>query len=48
MTNYVFVLDVNGKQLAPTKEQKAWYLIRKKHATLVGKFSKSYKALQKS
>lgn len=38
MTNYAFVLDVNGKQLAPTKEQKAWYLIRKKRATLVSKY----------
>lgn len=38
MTNYVFVLDANGKQLAPTKEKKAWYLIRKKRATLVSKY----------
>ena len=38
MTNYAFVLDVNDKQLAPTKEQKAWYLIRKKRATLVSKY----------
>ena len=38
MTNYVFVLDANGKQLAPTKERKAWYLIRKKRATLVSKY----------
>ena len=38
MTNYAFVLDANGKQLAPTKEQKAWYLIRKKRATLVSKY----------
>lgn len=38
MTNYIFVLDANGKQLAPTKEQKAWYLIRKKRATLVSKY----------
>ncbi len=38
MTNYVFVIDANGKQLAPTKEQKAWYLIRKKGATLVNKY----------
>ena len=38
MTNYAFVLDTNGKQLAPTKEQKAWYLIRKKRATLVSKY----------
>ncbi len=38
MTNYVFVLDANDKQLAPTKEQKAWFLIRKKRATLVSKY----------
>ena len=37
-TNYVFVLDANGKQLAPTKENKAWFLIRKKRATLVNKY----------
>ena len=38
MTNYCFVLDVNGKQLAPTKEQKAWFFIRKKRAKLVSKY----------
>ena len=38
MTNYAFVLDANGKQLAPTKETKAWFLIRKERATLVGKY----------
>ena len=38
MTNYVFVLDANKKQLAPTKEQKAWFLIRKKRAILVSKY----------
>ena len=38
MTNYTFVLDANGKQLAPTKENKAWFLIRKKRATLVSKY----------
>lgn len=38
MTNYAFVLDANGKQLAPTKEQKAWFLIRRKRATLVSKY----------
>lgn len=37
MTNYVFVLDANGKHLSPTKEQKAWFFIRKKRATLVSK-----------
>lgn len=38
MTNYAFVLDANNKQLAPTKEQKAWFLIRKKRAILVSKY----------
>ena len=38
MTNYTFVLDADGKTLAPTKEKKAWYLIRKKHAKLVNKY----------
>ena len=38
MTSYAFILDVNGKQLAPTKEQKAWFLIRKKRAALVSKY----------
>lgn len=38
MTSYAFVLDANGKQLAPTKENKAWFLIRKKRATLVSKY----------
>ena len=37
MTCYAFVLDADNKQLAPTKEQKAWFLIRKKRATLVSK-----------
>ncbi|MBU5478472.1 RRXRR domain-containing protein [Eubacterium sp. MSJ-13] len=38
MTNYAFVLDADKNQLAPTKEQKAWFLIRKKRATLVSKY----------
>lgn len=38
MTNYVFVQDANGISLAPTKENKAWVLIRKKRATLVNKY----------
>ena len=38
MTNYAFVLDADNKQLTPTKEQKAWFLIRKKRATLVSKY----------
>lgn len=38
MTNYAFVLDADGKPLAPTKEPKAWFLIRKKRATLVSKY----------
>ena len=35
---YAFVLDNNCKQLYPTKVVKAWYLIRKKRATLVSKY----------
>ena len=38
MTSYAFVLDANGKPLAPAKEQKAWFLIRKKRAALVSKY----------
>lgn len=38
MTSYAFVLDADCKKLAPTKEQKAWFLIRKKRATLVSKY----------
>ena len=38
MISYAFVLDASGKQLAPTKEQKAWFLIRKKRAILVSKY----------
>lgn len=38
MISYAFVLDANGEKLAPTKEVKAWYLIRKKRATLVSKY----------
>jgi len=38
MTNYSFVLDAEGKPLAPTKETKAWYMIRKGKAKLVSKY----------
>ena len=38
MISYAFVLDANNKQLAPTKEQKAWFLIRKKRAILFNKY----------
>ena len=38
MTNYVFVLNADGKQLSPTKEQKAWFLLRKKRAVLISKY----------
>lgn len=38
MTNYSFVLDANGKPLSPTKETKAWYMIRKGKAKLVSKY----------
>ena len=36
--NYSFVLDVNGKKLAPCSENKAWILIRKKKAKLLQKY----------
>ena len=38
MTNYSFVLDADGKPLAPTKEIKAWYMVRKDKAKLVSKY----------
>lgn len=38
MTNYSFVLDADGKPLSPTKETKAWYMIRKGRAKLVSKY----------
>lgn len=38
MTNYSFVLDADGKPLSPTKETKAWYMIRKGKAKLVSKY----------
>ena len=38
MANYAFVLDAEGKPLAPTKEQKAWFLVRKGRAKLISKY----------
>jgi len=38
MLKYCFVLDSDGTQLSPTLENKAWYMIRKKKATLVSKY----------
>ena len=38
MTSYSFVLDADGKPLSPTKETKAWYMIRKGKAKLVSKY----------
>lgn len=38
MTKYAFVLDAKGKPLAPTKETKAWFLVRKKRARLASKY----------
>ena len=35
---YCFVLDAQGRKLSPTKEKRAWYLIRKQKATLKNKF----------
>ena len=38
MTGYAFVLDAAGKTLSPTKEQKAWFFVRKKRAKLISKY----------
>lgn len=38
MESYSFVLDAEGKQLSPTKEVKAWYMIRKNKAKLISKY----------
>lgn len=38
MTEYCFVVDNCGKRLAPTKLNKAWYLIRKQRAILISKY----------
>lgn len=35
---YCFVLDAQGNKLSPTKENRAWYLIRKQKAVLKSKF----------
>lgn len=35
---YCFVLDSRGTKLSPTKENKGWFLIRKKRAKLLHKF----------
>ena len=35
---FAFVLDADGKQLAPTIVQNAWRLIRQKKAKLISKF----------
>lgn len=38
MISYAFVLDADRKPLSPTKEVKAWYMIRKGKAKLVSKY----------
>lgn len=38
MTTYAFVIDAEGKPLAPMREQKAWYLVRKNKASLYSKY----------
>lgn len=37
MTSYCFVVDADGKPLAPTKEKKGWYMVRTGKAHLVSK-----------
>lgn len=46
MNNYSFVLDAEGKSLSPTKEVKAWYMIRKGKATLVSKYPMTIKLIR--
>ena len=36
--SYAYVVDYNGTPLSPTKESKAWYMIRKGKATLIRKY----------
>ena len=43
MTNYCFVLDADEKPLSPTKEVKAWYMIRKGKAQLISKYPMTIK-----
>lgn len=38
MLKYSLVIDADGTPLSPTLETKAWYMIRKKKATLVSKY----------
>jgi RNase H-fold protein (predicted Holliday junction resolvase) len=38
MLNYCLVVDADNKPLAPTKENKGWYLIRKGRAKLLSKY----------
>ena len=35
---YAFVIDINGRKLAPTNINKAWILIRKHKAILISKY----------
>ena len=37
---YCFVSDAAGTPLSPTREEKAWYLLRKKKAVLLSKIPK--------
>ena len=46
MSEYSYVVDHDGKQLSPTKEVKAWYMIRKGKATLVSKYPMCIKLMR--
>ena len=46
MSNICYVVDFNGTPLSPTKEVKAWYMIRKGKAILVSKYPMVIKLLR--
>lgn len=46
MSEYSYVVDFNGTPLSPTKEVKAWYMIRKGKAELVSKYPMVIKLLR--
>lgn len=46
MSEYSFVVDNENKPLSPTKESKAWYMIRKGKAILVSKYPMTIRLLR--
>ena len=44
--SYAYVVDNDNKPLSPTKETKAWYMIRKGKAVLVSKYPMTIRLLR--